>query len=262
MFNDDTSVNPWTQRNNNDRPTTAPVQSHNPCETTDPHPTSNLPVSADEAAAGYATYEFRRILAKIDQAEDEQALFWTANTAFGPNSFCSRFGEALSQTAHHRQYLPLLKQMMQAQLEDHLSGRTNWPPSGNRSLGFGGPELWEVGHHLRYSRINLLCDHGPLIKASETRDALLTELTALFTDPSPAFVETRASLDPRTREQWHRYLEKVKSQKTQAEAGWSLGMVFADVLTPIATLLKHINFPAQISEVAPLLTRFATALNH
>lgn len=234
------------------------VQSSNPYDDAALHVPPIPQPPADEAAAGYATYEFRRVLAKIDQAEDEQALFWIANSAFGPNSFYSRFGEALDHTP--RQYLSLQKQMMLAQLEDHLSGRVEWPLGGNRSLGFGGPELWEVGYHLRFARINLVCDQGPLKKAAEIRDTLLSELTALFTAPTPALVEVRSELDPQAHAHWLRYLEKVQFPKGRSDAGWSLGNLLAHVLRVIADRLKREELSAGLKENIPTLTRFASVL--
>ncbi|MFT3868824.1 MAG: hypothetical protein QM715_10230 [Nibricoccus sp.] len=213
---------------------------------------------ADESAAGYATYEFRRVLAKIDQAQDEQALFWIASSAFGPNSFCSRFGEALS-ALHARHYLALQKQIILALLEDHLSGRTEWPRGGPRSLGFSGPELWEVGYHLRFARINLICDQGSLKKAAEFRDALLSELSALFETSPKVFAEVRARLDSQARAHWLRYLEKVKLPKGQADAGWSFGSLLAQVLEVFAAMLKREEFSDDLVKNAPILTRFAVA---
>lgn len=249
MYSDEDSRSPWPHHAESAKTPSVSVRSQSA--------DSRAPVTSAEVDAGYAAYELRRILAKIDQARDEQALFWLSNTAFGPNSFCSRLGEALGNTAF---YLPLLKLFVQSELEDRLSGRVDWPPVGNRSLGFGGPELWEVGHHLRYARINLLCDQGPLKKAAETRAALLSELIALFTDTEQTFAEIRAKLAPHTREHWLRYLEKVKSPKGQADAGWSLGMVLAETLGAIASMLKQEESFARISSAAPVLMDFATAL--
>ena len=246
MYNDADSHSPWPVQPTPASPT------HSACVTSDSH----SPVTADETAAGYAVYEFRRVLAKIDQAANDQALFWVANSAFGPNNFCNRFGEAMYSA--NRLNLPLQKLMLQAELEDHLNGLTDWPPCGNRSLGFGGPELWEVGHHLRRTRINLLSDKSPLKKAAETRDALLVELNALFNQPSPVFNEIRAKLDSQAHDHWVRYLEIVTTQEGQSNAGWSLGMVLSEVLGVISTMLKREALSANLTEALPTLSSFTS----
>lgn len=221
-------------------------------------PVLATPATPDEAAAGYAAYEFRRALAKIEQAADEKALFWVANSAFGPNNFCNRFGEALAYTMHHHQTLVLLKLMMHATLEDHLTGRSEWPASGTRSLGFGGPELWEVGQHLRYARISLLNEQNPLKKAAETRDALLVEIHALLSQPSALFSDIRPKLAQNTYDHWQRYLEKAVFTQSQADAGWSLGMVLADVLSALSAAMKRGVKSANLAAALPALSNFAS----
>lgn len=258
MFNNNDLQSSSSSSDGPNRQATA-IHSHGPYEV----PASASPASQQattaETDAGYAVYEFRRVLAKIDQATDDQALFWVANSAFGPNNFCNRFGEALYSAK--RLSLPLQKLMMQAELEDHLSGRSDWPPCGNRSLGFGGPELWEVGHHLRHARINLLSDKSPLKKAVETRDAMLVELNALFNQPSLVFNELRAKLDSQVHDHWVRYLERVSSAGGQADAGWSLGMVLSSVLEVIASLVKRERLSANLTEALPTLSSFASPLD-
>ncbi len=148
--------------------------------------------------------------------------------------------------------------MMLAELEDRLSGRSEWPPGGTRSLGFGGPELWEVGRHLRSIRISLVGEHAALKKASETRDALLVELNALFNQPSPAFNQIRGKIDSQAHGHWMRYLEKVIQPGGQAEAGWSLGLVLAEVLSHVAGLIQDDDSHADFSEAIPALSSFAS----
>jgi hypothetical protein len=255
MFNNNDPQSSSSSHDGLGRQTTS-VHSNGPYEAAAPPSSASQQATINETAAGYAVYEFRRVLAKIDQATSDQALFWVANSAFGPNNFCNRFGEALYSA--NRLSLPLQKLMMQAELEDHLNGRTDWPPCGNRSLGFGGPELWEVGRHLRRTRINLLNDKNPLKKAVETRDALLVELNALFSQPSPVFNELRAKLDSQAYDHWVRYLEKVTLADGQSAAGWSLGMVLASVLDVIASLVKREALSANLTESLPSLSSFAS----
>jgi hypothetical protein len=152
--------------------------------------------------------------------------------------------------------------MVQAELHDRLTGRRSWPLGWFNSFGPCGPELWQVGYHLKHSVSAFLPGSDRLKHAAETRDALLKELTALFTKGDGVLAPIKAQLKPKTLEGWAEYGELVKQNADQSrgQAGWLLGLVMVDVLTVIAAQSAKAGFAASLAGVAPQLLKAALSL--
>lgn len=232
-------------------------------KTSGPHASGGWDHSPQNAAAGYAAFELKRVLEKLQQAGNAEELFRVAGVAFGSNAMSGRFCQAQHGAREEKQFLELQRQLVQAELHDHLTGCVAWPLGQMNGLDFHGPVLWQVGHYLRHSRRDLLPGCDGLRKAAEARDMLLKELAALFTHDDGALAPVKAQLKPQTLEHWAHYSERAKQNETlsRSEAGWFLGKVMLDVLPIIATESKAAVFAAKLSGVARQLLRLAHTLN-
>lgn len=219
--------------------------------------------SPENAAAGYAGFELKRVLEKIQQAGNTEELLRVAGVAFGSSAMSGCFCQAQSGVRDEKLFLELQRQLVQAELHDHLTGRVTWPSGRMNGLDFHGPALWQVGHYLRHSRRDLLPGCERLKKAAEARDMLLKELATLFGHDDAALAPVKAQLKPPTLELWTQYSERAKQNEAQnrSEAGWFLGKVMLDVLPIIATESKTAVFAAKLSEVARQLLKLAHSLN-
>ena len=229
----------------------------------DPRSSGGRDYSPENVAAGYAAFELKRVLDKIQQARNAEELFRVAGGAFGSNAVSGRFCHAQRGAREEKQFLELQRLLVQAELHDHLTGHVAWPSGRMNGLDFHGPALWQVGHYLRHSRRDLLPGYDRLRKAAETRDMLLKELTALFTPTEDVLAPVKALLKPQTLEHWAHYSELSKRSEilSRSESGWFLGKVVLDVLPIIATESKAAVFAAKLSGVARQLLKLAHTLN-
>jgi hypothetical protein len=230
----------------------------------DPHSPAGRYLSPDEAAEGYASFELKRVLDKIRDARAEHDLFWAASAAFGSKNFSGRFGTAQRGSPDRQKFFALQKLLVQAELYDHLNGRISWGLGGHGGFDFRNLQLWEVAQHLPRAHTSLSYDDTPLKKAAEQRDALLNELTVLFTKGDGPFAPIKAQLKSRAFEYWARYNEHaaLSSEFSRSEAGGALGIAMLEVVPVIALLLKSSDFAAKLSGVAPQLLIIAINQNN
>jgi len=227
-----------------------------------PSPDSQNHLS-QHAAAGYAAFELKHVLEKIEYARNAEELRWVADAAFGSNAMSGRFCQAVQGVPEEKQYLELQRQLVQAELHDYLSGHVAWPVGKINGLDFRGPALWQVGHYLRHTRHDQCPHRDRRKKAAEARDALLKELTALFTHPDSPLAPIKAQFKLQTLEQWARFSELTQrnGMLNRGESGWLLGRVLLEVLPIIATESKTAIFAAKLSRVARQLLKLAHAIN-